>query len=134
IGSGERCGNDTPSGIRSFSAIGVPHLALLSDCSGCGSPPHRPCPGLARASTPKTGGPSWMAGPSPAMNGEGAKYALHLFDQLHLGAVGGFDEGDMPAVVEHFLHDVRAVAAQLGDRPGIIVGLHRDMLDPEMLL
>ena len=40
----------------------------------------------------------------------------------------------MAAVVELLQHDVRAVALQLGDRAGIVVGLHRDVLDPHHLL
>src|SRR5215472_15401254 len=59
---------------------------------------------------------------------------LHLLDQLHLGAIGRLDESDVTAVVELLQHDVRAIAAQFGDRAGIVVGLHRDVFDPHHLL
>src|SRR4029077_13294277 len=59
---------------------------------------------------------------------------LDLFDQLHLRPVRRLDKGDMAAVVVLLPHDVRAVAAELGDRAVVVVGLYRDVLDPHHLL
>ena len=58
----------------------------------------------------------------------------HLLDQLHLGTVGGFDEGNVATVADLLQHDVRAVAAQLGDIADVIVGLQCDVLDAHHLL
>src|SRR4051812_20417086 len=40
----------------------------------------------------------------------------------------------MAAVVDQLLEDARAVAAQCCQRAGVVVGLHRDVLDAEMLI
>jgi hypothetical protein len=40
----------------------------------------------------------------------------HLLDQLHLRAIRGLDESDVAAVIDLLQHDVRAVAAEFGDR------------------
>src|SRR5205823_13555183 len=75
-------------------------------------------------------------GPSPAKTREGASdgYWLNLLDQFHLRAIGALDPADVPAVVEQLFKDAGAVALQFGERAGVVVGLDRDVLDPDMLL
>src|SRR5206468_1744125 len=57
-----------------------------------------------------------------------------LLDKLHLRAVRTLDPADMVAIVFDLFKNARAVLAQLRERPGIVVGLHRDMFDAEMLV
>src|SRR5690349_7044509 len=84
IGSGERCGSDMPNAILSLSAI-------CSSFEAVSFAPTLTLPRLrgrglqyraAEHPAPQVGGPGWGS----------ATEASDLLDQLHLGAVGGFDE------------------------------------------
>ena len=58
-----------------------------------------------------------------------------LLDQLHLGAVRGFEEADAAAVVgRHLFEDAHAVARSLARVAGVVVGVEGDVLDAVMLL
>src|SRR5208282_3394343 len=61
---------------------------------------------------------------------------LDLFDDLDLGAVGGLQKADAPAVVvgRHLLEDAHTVGLELGHCPGIVVGVDGDVLDAVNLL
>ena len=59
---------------------------------------------------------------------------LRLLDDLHLRAVRAFHEGDVTAVVgRQLLQDAHAVLAQRRQRAGIVIGIHRHVLDAVVL-
>src|SRR5262249_48284336 len=61
--------------------------------------------------------------------------ASRLLDDLDLGAVCGLEEADAPAVGRRQLfQDAHPVGPEPGQRPGVVVGVERDVLEAVALL